>query len=117
MDALKNLEVWKRACRFSADIYKYLAECSNYGYKDQLGRSALSIASNIAEGYARETPKERIYFLRVAKGSCAEAWTQILIGIEAGFIPKSVGLGLSEESEQISKMVFGLITHIKKGCK
>ncbi len=117
MDALKNLEVWRRACRFSADIYRHLAECSNYGYKDQLGRSALSVASNIAEGYGREASKERVYFLRVAKGSCSEAWTQIFIGIEAGFIPKEDGLSLSDEVKQISKMIYGLIAHFEKGRK
>ncbi len=117
MDALKRLEVWRRACRLSVDIYGYLAECGNYGYKDQLGRSALSVASNIAEGYARNASKERVYFLRVAKGSCAEAWTQIFIGIEAGFIPKEDGINLSEEVKQISKMIYGLIAHFEKGRK
>lgn len=114
MDALKNLEVWKRACRFSADIYRLMANCSNYSFRDQLGRSALSVASNIAEGYGREASKERIYLLRVAKGSCAEAWTQILIGIEAGFIDRENGLKKSEEAKEISKMLYGLIAYIEK---
>ena len=114
MDALKNLEVWKRACRFSADVYRHIAECRNYGYRDQLGRSALSVASNIAEGYAREASKERIYLLRVAKGSCAEVWTQIYIGVDAGLISKEDGINLTDEVKQISKMIYGLIAHLEK---
>jgi len=114
MDALVNLDVWKRACRFSADVYKLLAECKDFGFRDQLGRSALSVASNIAEGYARDATKERVYFLRVAKGSCAEAWTQIYIGVEAGLIPKEFGINLTDEAKQISKMIYGLITHFEK---
>jgi four helix bundle protein len=114
MDALKDLEVWRRACRFSVDVYGLLAQCKDYGFRDQLGRSALSIASNIAEGYERRSVKERIQFLNVAKGSCGEAWTQLLIGIEAGFIDKAKGLEKSEEAKQIAKMIYGLITHLEQ---
>ena len=46
------------------------------------------VASNIAEGYERETKKERIRFRFIAKGSCGECWTQLLIGVEAGFVSK-----------------------------
>jgi four helix bundle protein len=114
MDALQNLEVWKSACRFSANIYKVLGGCTNFGYRDQLGRSALSVASNIAEGYGRETKRERTYLLRIAKGSCAEAWTQLLIGIEAEFISREVGFSLADEITQISKMIHGLIAHFEE---
>ena len=113
MDALENLLVWKRACRLSVDVYQLLSDCGNYGYKDQLGRSALSIASNIAEGYERISYKERVQFLRIARGSAAEAWTQLLIGSEAGFIDKTVALEKAEEVKQISKMLFALINSIQ----
>ncbi|RLJ16947.1 four helix bundle protein [bacterium endosymbiont of Escarpia laminata] len=116
MDALKKLDVWKRACRLSADIYKLIGGCANFGFRDQLGRSALSIASNIAEGYGRESVKERIHFLRIAKASSYEAWTQILIGIESGLIDHKVGLEKSEEIIQISKMIYGLIAHIERSA-
>jgi four helix bundle protein len=86
MDALRNLDVWKRACRFSVEIYKATVGCRDRGFRDQVTRSALSIASNIAEGYERETTKERIRYLFIAKGSCGECWTQLLIGVEAGFL-------------------------------
>jgi len=112
MDALRNLAVWQRACRFSVDIYELLIDCREYGFKDQLSRSALSIASNIAEGYDRESEKDRIRFLRIAKSSAAEAWTQLLIGAEAGFIDKADGIEKADEVRQISKMLFALILYI-----
>jgi four helix bundle protein len=117
MDALQGLEVWRRACRFSVEIYKLVSRCREYGFRDQLGRSALSIASNIAEGYERGSRKERVQFLRIAKGSCGEAWTQLLIGVEAGFIDKTKGLEKSEEAKEIAKTISGLITHFEKGLK
>jgi len=53
MTVLENLEVWKRSCRLSVNLYKSLGSCKDYGFKDQITRSALSIPSNIAEGYER----------------------------------------------------------------
>ena len=113
MDALKDLKVWRLACRFSVEIYGLLANCSNYGFKDQLGRSALSIASNIAEGYERSSVKERAHFLKIAKGSSGEAWTQLLIGVEAGFIDRAKGLQAAGEAKEISKMLYGLVKYFE----
>ncbi len=62
MPGFEDLEVWKRSARLSADIYKTLANLKDYGFKDQITRSGLSIPSNIAEGSERETDKERANF-------------------------------------------------------
>ena len=113
MDALRRLDVWKRACRFSADVYKDTVGCPDRGYRDQVTRSALSIASNIAEGYERETARERIRFLMIAKGSCGECWTQLLIGIEAGLLPPGPGHRLANEVAELAKMLRGLARHFE----
>ena len=78
----ENLDVWKRASKLSADIYIYFKNNSDYGFKDQITRSSLSIASNIAEGIERYSNKETIRFLDIARGSCAELVTQIFIGMK-----------------------------------
>jgi four helix bundle protein len=111
MDALRNLDVWKRACRLSVNVYLATQGCSDRGFRDQLTRSALSVPSNIAEGYERETTKERIRFLRIAKGSCGECWTQLLIGGEAGLLSPADAKPLSAEAEEVAKMLRGLIKH------
>ncbi len=51
--AFVKIDVWKRSCRLSCELYKEIEGCKSYGFKDQLTRSALSIASNIAEGEER----------------------------------------------------------------
>lgn len=109
LDALRNLDVWKRSCRLSVNVYKLLERCPNRSFRDQVARSALSIASNIAEGYERESPKDRMRCLTIAKGSCGECWTQLLIGAEAVLVDKSSSRGLVAELEEISRMLRGLI--------
>ncbi|WP_309248902.1 MULTISPECIES: four helix bundle protein [unclassified Vibrio] len=111
--AFEKLELWKRSCRLSCELYKELDSCKNYGFKDQLTRSALSIASNIAEGEERETANESARFLYIAKGSAGEAITQLYIGIEAGFIEKQKGLALINETKEISAMLAALIRRRK----
>ena len=107
--SFEDLEVWKRASRLSAEIYLELARLKDYGFKDQITRSGLSIPSNVAEGYERYSMKEKINFLNYAKGSAGELRTQIYIGIEINYINKEVGKKWIQETKEISKMLYGLM--------
>ncbi len=53
----ERLDVWKRSCRQSVHIYKHFSDSKDFGFKDQITRSSLSIASNIAEGLEKESDK------------------------------------------------------------
>jgi len=110
----EDLDVWKRSARMSADLYKELAELRDYGFKDQITRSGLSIPSNIAEGMDRTTRKEKARFLDIAKGSCAELRTQIYIGIDIGYIEKETGTQWIAETQEISAMLVGLMRALKE---
>ncbi len=109
----EDMDVWKQASRLSVCIYKELSNLTDYGFKDQITRSGLSVPSNIAEGLDRVSDKEKRNFLNYAKGSCAELRTQIYIGIEIGYIPKNVGMKWVTESKEISSMISGLMTYLK----
>ena len=87
----EKLEVWKRSCRLSVNTYKYFSSCKDFGFKDQITRSSLSIASNIAEGMEKESNKDKNRYLDISKGSVAELITQIFIGIEIDYIEKDIG--------------------------
>lgn len=115
--AFEDLEVWKKAARLSGNIYKELKELRDYGFKDQVTRSGLSIPSNIAEGIERNSDKETLNFLAYAKGSCAELRTQIYIGIDIGYIPKETGNKWIQETKEISAMLVGLIKSIQSAAK
>ena len=109
----ENLEVWKRSARLSADIYKATSTIKDYGFWDQLTRSGLSVPSNIAEGMTRDSNKEKVRFLDIARSSIAEARTQIYIGIDICYIDKSVGRKWLDETVALSKMLTSLIATLK----
>ncbi len=109
----ENLDVWKKSSRLSVEIYKYFRECKDYGFKDQITRSSLSIASNIAEGMEKNYPKEKNRFFEISKGSLAELMTQIYIGIEIDYIDKQIGLEWIARLNEISKMIVGLSKYHK----
>jgi len=92
----------------SVEIYRAFSDCRDYGFKDQITRSSLSIPSNIAEGLEKDSSKEKVKFIEIARGSTAELTTQIYIGIEIGYIEKSTGLKWVKEISEISKMLHGL---------
>jgi four helix bundle protein len=70
--SFEDLEVWQRGCRLAVDVFKTFARCRNHTMKDQVQRSALSVPSNVAEGYERNSNKEFNRFLNIAKGSGGE---------------------------------------------
>jgi len=100
----EDLDVCKRWARLSTAVYKELQHCRDFGFKDQITRSALSIASNIAEGYERDSNRDRIKFLNYAKGSIGERRTQIYMGMEVGFIERDTGCDWVKETEERGNM-------------
>ncbi|QPG58688.2 four helix bundle protein [Shewanella eurypsychrophilus] len=112
--AFEHLEVWRRSSRLVCDIYRLFNNCRDYGFKDQVTRSSLSIPSNIAEGEERASAKESARFLYYSKGSAGELATQLYIAIEIELVDKDRGLTLIDETKQISAMLAALIK-IRKG--
>jgi four helix bundle protein len=90
-------------------LYQETRSLKDFGFRDQLTRSGLSIPSNIAEGYDRGSDAEMARFLSIAKGSAGELRTQILIGIEAGDLERDEALRWADETRQISNMLGALI--------
>jgi four helix bundle protein len=95
--------------RVSVDIYKLFRECKDYGFRDQIQRASVSVPSNIAEGFERQTDKEFALFLFIAKGSNGELRTQLYLAIEFGYIDKQTGVEMIEKVKKISSMIQNLI--------
>ena len=109
IEGFEDLNVWKKSIRLSIQIYKEFKNCKDYGLRDQIQRAAVSIPSNIAEGYERNTNKEYIQFLHISKGSCGELRTQLYIAAEIGIITKDKSQEFIKITKEISAMLFNLI--------
>ena len=105
----EDLQVWKEGMLLATKIYTSLVNCSDFGLRDQMQRAAVSVPSNIAEGYERNSNKEFIQYLFIAKGSCAELRTQIYLAIKIGILNESIGNELLELTKKISAMLMNLI--------
>lgn len=109
MDALANLDIWKRSCCLLVELYKLLCDCREFGFKERITRAAFSVPPNIAEGYERDSSKEYSRFLKIAKGSCGEPRTQLYIGSEAGFGDRAKAREFVQETAEIARMIQGLL--------
>lgn len=118
MEAFEQLDVWKRSTYLCSGICRKLATCKFYALRDQIIRSSVSVPSNIAEGYERNSSREFSRFLKIAKGSCGELRTQLLIAQNIGVINESIAKTWIQETFEISRMLQGLINKIDaRDCK
>ncbi len=113
VEKFEDLQVWQASFSLAVALYEQLKDCRDFGLKDQMQRSAVSIASNIAEGFDRQTRKEFIQFLYIARGSCSELRTQIYIAKKVNILPKAVADTFAENSRKISAMLYKLIQYRK----
>lgn len=112
--SFEDLEVWQRGYRLAVDVFKTFAKRGNFTMQDQVQRAALSVPSNVAEGYERNSNKEFVRFLNIAKGSCGELRTQLYISRKLDFLRKAESDHLIGESKEISAMLHGLSKAVSK---
>jgi four helix bundle protein len=108
MHNFREMKIWKEAVSLTKDIYQLtslLPESEKFGLISQINRCAVSIPSNIAEGSSRNSEKEFQYFLSVAKGSCFELETQVIIAGELGLIENDTCDKYLEKIIHLQKMI------------
>jgi four helix bundle protein len=112
----KDLDVWKAAIQMAKNIYSLTSKFPKdemFGMTAQMRRCSVSIASNLAEGAARQGDKEFIQFLHVALGSVAELETQLIIAGEVNLGDPSVLKSIDEDLIRIRQMLRGLAYSLK----
>ena len=110
--SLKDLKIWRKSIQLVEKVHtssRNFPKEEMYGLQSQLRRSAVSIPSNIAEGFARLHNREYRNFLYISLGSCAELTTQIIIASRLKYIEKTKADTLLNKIEEISKMTMSLI--------
>ena len=114
---LENLECWQQAKALAVDMYHFSTDGNlnhDNAWRDQLRKSAIAIASQIACGKERGSAAEFIQFLRAAKASAAELRTQLVISREIGYVSEGDFLDFEDKINRISAMLGGLIRAIQK---
>ena len=112
IQSYQDLRVWRAAMDFAVDAHRAAVAYSrgpSRALADQMRRAAISIPSNIAEGYGRESPKSYVQFLKIARGSLNEAETHILLAQRLGLIDGPRAAALLISTEGIGKMLNGLM--------
>jgi four helix bundle protein len=112
--SFEDLEVWKKSCRLSVFIYRLLKDCRDYGLKDQILRSSISIPSNIAEGSERKSVPDFQRFINISLGSAAELRTQIYIAKEVNMFSNSDAKEIIQELKTISRMLQSLYNSLNR---
>lgn len=108
-------EAYRRSKNLTVDVYRNTQKLKDFGFRDQITRSALSIPSNIAEGLERKTDKDLAHFLTMAKASSAEFKAQAMIGAEIGYIDSGLATRWQKEASEIGSMLGAFIKTLARG--
>ena len=115
-NSFEDLPVWQKARELGSLVYRNTAEgklSKDYGLKNQIQKSVVSVSSNIAEGFERGSKREFIQFLYIAKGSCGELRSQLYIAKELGYLNNNDSDTLIRLASDTSKQISGFIKYLK----
>lgn len=116
LNSFEEIIAWQKARELNAEIYRITNNneifTRDYGLRDQMRRASISISSNIAEGFERETKKEFIRFLYIAKASAGEFRSQLYLASDLGYISNEDFQSLNLKINDISKLLSGFIKYL-----
>ena len=117
LKSFKDLQVWQKSYVLALDIYEATSNfpaSEVYGLTAQIRRAAVSIPSNIAEGYARGHTAEYVRFVNVAYGSLAELQTQLMLARDLGYLEQSVHGVIASQYEDLERMLSALMRSLRR---
>ena len=112
----EELPVWQAAIEFALKVFDFTAKGDFRGLgdtKNQLERAAVGISNNIAEGFERDGNKEFMNFLSIAKGSCGEARSQLIVACDQGYISTDRFDQIYQDLDETGRIIGGLMRYIK----
>ena len=117
LNRFEDIEAWRKARVLVKEVYKVTAAAKfskDFSLRDQIQRAAVSIISNIAEGFSRQTDKEFVQFLHIAKGSTSEVQSQLYIALDLGYISQEEFDSLYKRADEVGRLIFGFIRYLRK---
>ncbi|MBK9104562.1 MAG: four helix bundle protein [Saprospiraceae bacterium] len=112
--SFEDLVIWQEGMKICYQIYDALEHCHDFGLRNQMERSAVSVPSNIAEGYELSSDRAFIRHLYIAKGSAGELRTQLYIAIRQKYMSEETGTELLAKAKKLGGMIQKFITARKK---
>ena len=116
VNSFEELEVWKLARVLAGKIHGFASEgdfCKDYGFKDQIQRAAVSIVSNVAEGFERQSTNQFLHFLDIAVGSAGEVRAQLYLALDFGYIDRQQFLDATSDAKKIGRMLTKLMQYLR----
>ena len=116
IERFEDIKAWQEARVLTTMIYAAVGSdrdfASDHGLREQIRRAAVSIMSNIAEGFSRRTTKEFVQFLFIAKGSVAEVQSQLYVDLDQGYTNQERFGELYAKSDEVARLISGFITYL-----
>jgi four helix bundle protein len=112
----EDIDAWKKARVLVKEVYKVTAAgkfSKDFSLRDQIRRAAVSVVSNVAEGFSRQTDREFAQFLYVAKGSISELQSQFYVALDLGYLNQEEFDNLYGQAEEVVKLISGFIRYLK----
>ena len=112
-----DLEAWKESHQLALDVYrvtKLFPKDEMFGLTNQMRRAVVSVGSNIAEGFSRNTAKDKSQFYSVARGSATELGSQLLLARDIGYLNVDAFNMLQERLNKVGRLTTGLIQYLQK---
>lgn len=107
----EDLIAWQKARALAKEVYTITRTgtfAQDFGLRDQICRSAVSVMSNIAEGFEKDSRAEFHRYLTIAKGSCAEVRSQLYVALDVGHLQEGLFVRLQEQAEEVARIIGGL---------
>ena len=118
IERFEDLIAWQRARELVREVYRVSRVgvfAKDFGLSRQIQRAAVSIMSNVAEGFDRKGDREFRQFLSIAKGSCAEVRSLVYVAVDAGYLTREDARPLILLAQEVSRIVTGLRSSIVRG--
>jgi four helix bundle protein len=116
IERFEDIKAWQEARVLVNTIYDATESnrgfAGDYKFREQIQGAAISVMSNIAEGFSRRTTKEFAQFLFIAKGSAAEVQSQLYVALDQGYINEEKFDGLYSKSDEVARLISGFIRYL-----
>lgn len=110
----EDIIAWQKAQDIAVDVYSIFGSIKDFGFRDQICRASVSISNNIAEGFNRSSDKDFSRFLYISLGSCSELMSMLYLAHKLKYIDEQQKTTLLDKSNEIAKIIRGLIKSFNK---